>query len=436
MKLFALILKNVGRNPLRSILTAMGTMVLVFVVTMVWSVLWLLDLITAEKKENLKGIVTERWSIPSRMPFSYAVSLAEGGASKPGDLRPDDSMSWQFYPGTLDQKTITRESMVFAIACEPDKLARMKDGKFATMMDALDTVSPKEAEVLLQGVERLKANRQGIILGYNHLANINRMIGDVRDKDVEKLIGKRLKLYGIGGYKDLDLEFDIVGVFPPGRLDNLGAFNRDYFINALDRYPQTHAGRKHLMAERNLNLVWIKVKDLQDFGRVAAQIEGSPFYTDPSVKCETASSGMAAFLEPLRDLIWGARYLLAPACLVTLSLVIANAISISVRERRPELAVMKVLGFRPAQILLLVLGESVLLGALAGLASAGLTYAVINWGFDGLRFPIGFFDRFYIPLNALGWGVAIGAVAALVGSFLPAWSARNVKPAEVFAKVG
>jgi putative ABC transport system permease protein len=427
MKLFALILKNVGRNPLRSILTALGTMVLVFVVVMVWSILWLLDLVTAEKKENLKGIITERWSVPSRLPFSYGATLAEGAARDPGDVRPTDSMTWQFYPGTLDQKNLTRESIVFAIACEPDKLA--------TMMDGLESLSPKETAVLKQGIERLKANRQGIILGYNHLANINRMIGDVRDTNVEKLIGKRFKLYGIGGYKGLDLEFDIEGVFPAGRYDNLGAFNREYFINALDQYPVTHAGRKHLMADRNLNLVWIKVPDVQAFNRVNAQIEGSPFYRDPAVKCETASSGLAAMLEPLRDLIWGFRFLVAPACFVTLSLVIANGISISVRERRPELAVMKVLGFRPMQILSLVLGESVLLGAVAGLASAGLTYTVINWYFGGLRFPIGFFDRFFIPLAALWWGTALGAGAAFVGSFFPAWTARSVKPAEVFAKV-
>ena len=226
-----------------------------------------------------------------------------------------------------------------------------------------------------------------------------------------------------------------MGAFTAGRYDNLGACNRDYFNNALDQYPQTHAGRKHLMAERNLNLVWLRVPDLAAYNRVSGQIDASPSYSDPSVKCETASSGMAAFLEPLRDLIWGARYLLAPACLITLSLVIANAISISVRERRPELAVMKVLGFRPMQILWLVLGETLLLGAGAGFASAGLTYGVINWYFDGLRFPIGFFDRFFIPVDALWWGTAIGAVAALVGSFLPAWTARNVKPAEVFAKV-
>ena len=97
----------------------------------------------------------------------------------------------------------------------------------------------------------------------------------------------------------------------------------------------------------------------------------SPLYTQPAVKCETAASGIASFLESYRDLIWMMRWLLAPAILLTLSLVIANAISISVRERRREFAVLRVLGFRPRHILVLVVGEAVALGGFAGLASAG-----------------------------------------------------------------
>ena len=57
MKYFLIILKNVGRNPLRSVLTALGTMMLVCVVTMVWSILSFLDQITAEKSGDMKVIV-------------------------------------------------------------------------------------------------------------------------------------------------------------------------------------------------------------------------------------------------------------------------------------------------------------------------------------------------------------------------------------------
>ncbi len=63
-------------------------MVLVFVVTLVWSILDFLDKVTAEKSEDLKAIVTERWQIPSQMPFAYADSLATGPRGTRDDIHP------------------------------------------------------------------------------------------------------------------------------------------------------------------------------------------------------------------------------------------------------------------------------------------------------------------------------------------------------------
>jgi putative ABC transport system permease protein len=144
---------------------------------------------------------------------------------------------------------------------------------------------------------------------------------------------------------------------------------------------------------------------------------------------------VATFLEAYRDLVWGMRWLLAPAILITLSLVISNAISISVRERQTELAVLKVLGFRPWQILVLVMGEALLIGVGSGLLSAVATLVTINYVIGGLKFPIAFFGAFYIPTDAILWGVTVGLVTAWVGSIVPAWSAQKVKVSEVFAKV-
>ena len=127
--------------------------------------------------------------------------------------------------------------------------------------------------------------------------------------------------------------------------------------------------------------------------------------------------------------------LMAPACLLTLSLVISNAISISVRERQLEFAVMKVLGFQPRQILALVLVEAVLIGTVSGFLSAAMTYGAINGIWGGLPFRIAFFPKFAVPIAALWWGAAMGATTAFVGSFVPAWKARTVKVADVFARV-
>ncbi len=211
--------------------------------------------------------------------------------------------------------------------------------------------------------------------------------------------------------------------------------NRSYLNDALDDYPRTHAKQKHPMADGSLALVWLRVSDSDSFTRIAGQIMASPNFTNPAVKCETASSGIAAFLDAYKDLIWAMRWLLSPAILVTLSLVLANAISISVRERRMEVAVFKVLGFRPEHILGMVLGEAILIGAVSGLASAAATYFVINKVIGGLKFPIAFFPAFMIPAAAIGWGLAIGGLTSLAGSIFPAWTACRIKVSEVFARV-
>ena len=416
MKLLLLTLKNIRRNPVRSTLTALGVIVLVFVVTLIWSVLWFLDQVTAERSRNFKGIVTERWRMPSQMPFPYAATLEEGAARAPGDVRPEDSMTWQFYGGSIepDPRKRTRDNTIFGFALEPRKLR--------TMMDELDQLPADKAASLMEAIAGLERNpRGGIIMGRTQLERL------------QKRIGERFTLYGIN-YRDIDLEFEIVGTFPEGRYDNTVAFHRDYLLAAMDSYQQARK-RPHPLADKTLNLVWLKVTDRAAFDQLGEQITRSPLYANPSVKFETASSGIASFLEAYRDLIWGMRWLLGPAIVFTLALVLSNAISISVRERRTEMAVLKVLGFRPSQILLMVLGEAVLLGGLSGLVSSAATYLVINQVFGGLKFPIAFFPAFFIPEAALWWGLALGAGTALLGSLVPAWNTRSVRVADVFAKV-
>ncbi len=413
MKLFLLIARNVRRSYVRSGLTVLGTMVLVFVMTLVWSILWFLDDAMTQKNSNFKAIVTERWQIPSQMPFAYADSLSQGAAREPDDVRPIDSMTWQFYGGTTDRGERTRENTVFAFAMQPSKIN--------TMMDDLDSLPADDAAKLQELIDELERNRQGLVLGIDRLEALDKRIGD------------RITLYGIN-YKDIDLEFEIVGVVPSGRYDGSAFFNREYLLAALDQY-ENKAGTKHALAEKTLNLVWLRVPDAESLRKLSEQIEASPDYRSPQVKCETQSSGISMFLEGYRQLLDFFRYELSSVIVATLALVVATAISISVRERRTELAVMKVLGFRPWQLLVLVLGEAVLLGVFGGLVSAAATYAVVNHVIGGIPFPIAFFPVFFIPEDAFWLGLAVGGGSALVGSIIPAWSAQGVKVAEVFSKV-
>jgi putative ABC transport system permease protein len=409
MKYFLLIFKNLRRNLLRTTLTCLATMFLVFIVTIVWTIVWFMGKVTAEKSKDLKAIVTERWQIPSQMPWAYASSLCEGAAQTPGDVRPQDNMTWQFYGGSLeeDKSKRTRDNIVFFFGMDPHKII--------PMMDDAENFDPAL-------IRDLASNKKGAIIGRERL------------QALKKKVGERIKVYSFN-YTDINLEFDIIGQCPEGRYNQSAFMNRDYLNDQMDVYKKDHRGTPHPMADKTLNLVWLRVPDMDSFERLSGQIMGSPAYQTPAVKCETASSGIAAFLDAYKDLLRFMEYIFVPGVLATIALVVATAISISVRERRTEMAVLKVLGFQPRQIMLLVLGEALILGAGSGLLTATATYVLVDLVLGGIKFPIAFFPAFFIPVNALVWGFAIGAGTALVGSVIPAWAASSVKVSEVFAKV-
>ncbi|MBS0203984.1 MAG: FtsX-like permease family protein [Planctomycetes bacterium] len=419
MKYAFLIFETIRHNLIRTILTGLGTMVMVLVVTLVFTVLSALDRATTEKQKNLKAIVTEKWQIPSMMPYSYASALSQGGAAAddPDAARPEDAMSWGFFVGSTEENPAKRsfENLFFAFIMEPEK-AR-------TMLDEVDSLTDDEAQPLLAAIKRMKDVPNGVIVGQERLDKMKKKVGD------------RITVFG-RNYRDMNLELEIVGTFPrePARYADSSVISRDYFNRQLDAYQNSHQNKPHPMAEKTLGLVWLRLKDRKTFSKVSEQILTSPSFTSPPVKIETSSTGIGGFLEAWRDIIWGMRWLMAPACLLTLSLVISNAISISVRERQLEFAVMKVMGFRPSQILILVLAEALLIGTISGFLSAALTYVAIN-GMGGLPFRIAFFPKFAVPLQAFWWGPAMGAITALAGSFIPAWRARTVKVSDVFARV-
>lgn len=418
--------KSLHRNMLRSVLTGLATFILVLVVTIVWSILAFLDRQTEAKSKNLKAIVTEKYQLPSQMPIAYVNSLAEGAPRKEGDYRvnPDkDAMLWAFYGGTLDPNKKTRENIVFFFAMEPQKLISMDArGNFNSMMEDIDQVSDADKRQLAAACEEMIRYPNKVVMGPSRLASLN------------KKVGERIKVTSMN-YKDIDLEFEILGELPGGRYELSAVMNYSYLEQALEKYKRDNKGVEHPMAQRTLALMWLRVPDTATFERVAQQITSSPMYKSPAVKCETASSGIASFLDAYKTILFGMRWLLAPAILVTMSLVIANAISISVRERRVEMAVLKVLGFAPNQILILVLGEALLIGCVSGLISALAAQFLINDLIGGVALPIAFFGKFFINDAAPWWGLGIGAMTALAGSLVPAWSARSVKVSEVFSKV-
>jgi putative ABC transport system permease protein len=108
------------------------------------------------------------------------------------------------------------------------------------------------------------------------------------------------------------------------------------------------------------------------------------------------------------------------AVLFTLLFLTGNTMMQSVRERTPELAILKTVGFSDGAVTALVLIESTLLCVLAaalGLAAAAALFPVTAaLGLGGST----------LPLGVVAFGLAMAVILALASGAPPAWRARRL----------
>jgi putative ABC transport system permease protein len=416
-KLILIMFRGLRRTPLRTSLSYLALFVLTLVLCLIYAVLHMIGNATREKESNFKAIVTHKTLIPSQMPPGYYTDfkelLRDEKRGLPKHLQPvngdKDVICWSFVIGTTDLINPRKDTFVFCFALEPDKVM--------TMMDGLDELTGEEKDLLQRGMDAMMKNPQAIIMSKVQMRALNVQVG------------QRIKVHSIN-YKGLTGEFDIIGSLPDGKYEGVSFMNIEYLFKGLDAYERVN-GKKHPMADKCINLIWVKLPTKEAFERLGELVNDRSIFGTVPIKLETASSGIGTWMASFKDIFWGMKYILVPAMIGIMCLVVANAISISVRERRTEMAVLKVLGFQPRHVMLLVLGEALLVGFLAGGMSSFLA-----WGMLGsFKFQIMFFGAFIVPKVALLYGPLLGMTVSFAGSVAPALNAKNVKVAEVFAKV-
>jgi putative ABC transport system permease protein len=409
-KLVLIMFRGLRRSPLRTSLTYLALFVLTMVLAFIYSVLVFMDNVTKEKEANFKAIVTHRTMVPSQMPPGHYERFKHLVLDElPPEMRPvngaNDIMSWAFVLGTTDKVNKKPDNALFLLSTEP--------GKILTMMDWPDDLTADEKGMIDAAVAAMESNKQAIVVSESRLKKLN-----IR-------VGQRIKIFGLN-YPDLDFEFDIVGMLPAGKYEGLAFMNKAYLDQLIKAKPLDYS-----MRDKSVNLIWVRLPNKAAFERLNAMVEDPKNFPPPQIKMETASSGIGAWIEPIKDILFGLKWVMSPAMVAIMCLVIANAISIGVRERRTEMAVLKVLGFQPRHVMMLVLGEAVLIGLLAGAMSTLIAYQIIA----SLGLHLGMFGAFRIPLEVLVYGPLLGVAVSMAGSIGPALSAKRVRVAEVFAKV-
>jgi putative ABC transport system permease protein len=207
--------------------------------------------------------------------------------------------------------------------------------------------------------------------------------------------------------------FDLVGIYhvkdPKAKgQENLLFFNWAYFNEAAQFGGGSTVG-------------WyaIKLANRNQADAVAQAIDRLSADSDHETKTQSEQSFTTALVSQFADigLIVGA---IMGAVFFTLVLLTGNTMAQAVRERVPELAVLKTIGFSNQSVLGLVLAESVLLlvlGGAIGVALSGVVVDVVRANL-GDNLPLAPLDA-SIWLRALGLmlliGLIVGALPAVRG---------------------
>ena len=217
-------------------------------------------------------------------------------------------------------------------------------------------------------------------------------------------------------------EFDLVGSYD-WKEDDLGQssflFHYDYFDEARQ------------FGQGSIGWWTLRIADPERAPEISAAIDVLFENSLNPTKTTTEDELARAFGAQLGDIGLIANGILS-AVFFTILLLTAVVMNQALRERIPELAVLKTLGFSDAKVAMLVLGESVLLCSLGGLLGIGITLAMAPLLNDALaQTPLGAFV--FAPATA----VVAAATALLLGIVVgvqPALQANRLTIAEALRR--
>jgi putative ABC transport system permease protein len=167
------------------------------------------------------------------------------------------------------------------------------------------------------------------------------------------------------------------------------------------------------------NLAYVN-SDAHRYAEVNRQLESltEPFGTVEVVWDNMISSLVDRTFDAVVDAVTG----ILVFTLAVASIVILDALSLAVLQRRGELALLRVVGMMPTRITRMIRGEAVLI-ALLGTAIGMTTGVVVGWALDraiSIDNPTVSVDRYRLVIMFV-LGVLVGVVASLT----PAWRASR-----------
>ena len=373
LRLVPLVLKNLARNKLRSLLTTASIAISLGILGVLLSLSHLFYFNKGTEEDALRLIVRNRISLTNTMPKAYGPKI-------------------KAVPGVKE----VHEQQWFQGVWKSDDFNNFFP-RFACDVATLFTVYP-EWKVTEEHKKAVLADRTGCLVGMGTAKKHGFKIGD------------RIPI--AGDIFPVDLVFTVRGFYDSVQDNENLQFHYEYLRESLPASQRGDTGTYVVLADSP-----------QSVPKVARAIDEMFKNSPAETKTETERAFKLSFLAFLGNV----KMFLLVVCLAVmfmLLLVSGNTMALSVRERVQEIGVMKTLGFSRGAVATLIVGESVLIAMIGALI--GLAFSTWFCGWWAAQ-PTAFLDvkLLHVPPIVLGAGFAVAFLIGFVSSVVPAGGASR-----------
>ncbi len=388
IRLFLIAARNLGRSPLRSILTVLGaacallTFVLLRTVLASWTVG---QDYAAKDRLGTRHKVTFVMQLPKR----YIDDIRAVPGVK--------NATWANWFGAKDPRHPNEFFANLAVDAP----------SFLDVMDDM-TVPPDQKKTWLE-------DKRGAL------------VGDVLAKKLGLKVGDKITLEG--SIYPGDWEFVVDGIYTAGRKSvdrSQFLFHWDYMNDALPERRKDQIG-----------WVMTRVDDPAKSGAISAAIDAKFDERDTQTVTMSEKAMYASFMGMFGALLT-VLDVVSIAILVIMMLILGNTIAMGVRERTREYAVLRAIGFEPGHVRFFVIGEAAVLGLVAGVVGAIVAYFFVNFMVGAVvEENMGsYFPYFRVQPETLGLTVLIAMVLAIAASLIPSIQAGRIAVTDALRRVG
>jgi putative ABC transport system permease protein len=225
-------------------------------------------------------------------------------------------------------------------------------------------------------------------------------------------LGDRMRLTGT--FYPFDLDLTIAGVYE-GSLDDRNVFFHHKLID-------------EALNEGTVGTWWVRAESAEVVSDVIRTINDAFANSAAEVRAETERAFQMSFVS-----MWGnIQVLILRICYAvgfTLLLVTVSTMSMAIRERFRELAILKALGYRRRELFAFILAESfglAMVGAVLGAGGAWLLFSSV----DISRLSNGIFLYFEVTPRILGTAFGVAALLGIIASIAPALAVARTSVVE------